>query len=91
MCIRDRLYPPKCPVTSTTSPIKNKFLCLFDIIVFEESSLVSTPPKVTSAVLYPSDPIGLINQEFIFSLTCFNILLDNSEIFPVTLFSLQII
>jgi len=66
-------------------------LCLLDIIVFDDNSLVLTPPKVTSAVLYPSDPVGLISQEFIFSLSCFNILLDSSEIFPLTLFSLQII
>ena len=48
-----KLYPPKCPVTSITSPIKNNPEYFLDIIVFEDNSSVSTPPKVTSAVLYP--------------------------------------
>ena len=52
---------------------------------------MSTPPRVTSAVLYPSDPVGLITQVFIDSLSCFNNLFDNSDIFPLILFSLQII
>jgi hypothetical protein len=52
-------------VTSTTSPIKNKPGYFLTIIVFDDNSLVFTPPKVTSAVLYPSDPAGLISQEFI--------------------------
>ena len=46
-----KLYPPKYPVTSTTSPTKNNPGYFLDIIVFEDNSSVSTPPKVTSAVL----------------------------------------
>ncbi len=45
-----KLKPPKWPVTSTTSPIKNNPGTLRLSIVFAESSSVSTPPAVTSAL-----------------------------------------
>ena len=44
-----KLKPPRWPVTSTTSPMKNRPGTLLVSIVLAESSLVSTPPAVTSA------------------------------------------
>ena len=44
-----KLKPPRWPVTSTTSPMKYNPGTFFDSIVCDESSLVSTPPAVTSA------------------------------------------
>ena len=44
-----KLKPPRWPVTSTTSPMKNRPGTLRDSIVLAESSSVSTPPAVTSA------------------------------------------
>jgi hypothetical protein len=45
-----KLNPPSCPVTSTTSPMKYKPGVLRLSIVLAESSRVSTPPIVTSAL-----------------------------------------
>src|ERR1700720_1497511 len=55
-----KLNPPRCPVTSTTSPIKNNPGIFRLSIVLAESSSVSTPPAVTSAFSYPSVPAGTI-------------------------------
>src|SRR5579872_4110927 len=44
-----KLNPPRWPVTSTTSPMKNSPGTFLASIVFAESSSVSTPPAVTSA------------------------------------------
>ena len=55
-----KLWPPRCPVTSTTSPMKYSPETFLASRVFEESSSVSTPPFVTSAVRKPSVPAGLI-------------------------------
>src|ERR1700677_2872967 len=44
-----KLNPPSCPVTSTTSPMKNNPGTLRLSMVLLESSPVSTPPAVTSA------------------------------------------
>ena len=44
-----KLNPPRWPVTSTTSPMKNKPGILRLSMVLAESSSVSTPPAVTSA------------------------------------------
>src|SRR6185437_749291 len=44
-----KLKPPRWPVTSTTSPTKYRPGTLRHSMVLEESSLVSTPPAVTSA------------------------------------------
>jgi mRNA interferase YafQ len=44
-----KLKPPRCPVTSTTSPMKYRPGALRHSMVFDESSAVSTPPAVTSA------------------------------------------
>ena len=63
--------------------MKNKPECLFDIIVLEERSLVSTPPKVTSAVRYPSVPVGFNFQEFKNDAKFNSTLLGISEIFPL--------
>lgn len=46
-----KLKPPKCPVTSSTSPIKYKPFTFFASNVFELISSVFTPPSVTSAFL----------------------------------------
>src|ERR1051325_24564 len=44
-----KLYPPRCPVTSTTSPTTYNPGTSLASMVLEESSFVSTPPRVTSA------------------------------------------
>ena len=49
-------------MTSTTSPIKYKPFIDLVSKVFDDNSFVSTPPIVTSAVLYPSLPEGLTDQ-----------------------------
>src|SRR5580693_2834167 len=54
-----KLKPPRWPVTSTTSPMKNRPGTLRLSIVFADSSLVSTPPAVTSALSKPSVPAGI--------------------------------
>src|SRR5579885_1584670 len=53
-----KLNPPRCPVTSTTSPMKYRPGIFLHSIVFAESSSVSTPPTVTSAFSKPSVPEG---------------------------------
>ena len=45
-----KLWPPRWPVTSTTSPIKNSPGTFLLSIVLLDSSSVSTPPAVTSAL-----------------------------------------
>ncbi|KAG0934879.1 hypothetical protein G6F31_016027 [Rhizopus arrhizus] len=45
-----KLYPPSQPVTSSTSPTKCRPGTRLDSIVEDETSAVSTPPRVTSAV-----------------------------------------
>ena len=55
-------------------------------MVLEDNSLVLTPPKVTSAVLYPSEPVGFIIQVLIASLNCFKILLDIQKYFHLLYF-----
>src|SRR5581483_7712460 len=45
-----KLKPPRWPVTSTTSPIKNRPGTLRLSIVLADNSSVSTPPAVTSAL-----------------------------------------
>src|ERR1700675_3494067 len=57
-----KLKPPSCPVTSTTSPMKKRPGTRFDSMVLGESSPVSTPPTVTSALPYPSVPSGLTSH-----------------------------
>ena len=46
-----KLKPPRWPVTSTTSPIKNRPGTFLTSMVLDDSSRVSTPPSVTSAFL----------------------------------------
>ena len=46
-----KLWPPRWPVTSTTSPIKCSPGTDLDCISFDDSISVDTPPSVTSAVL----------------------------------------
>src|SRR5580693_4361136 len=53
-----KLNPPRCPVTSTTSPIKNNPDTRRLSNVLLDNSSVSTPPAVTSAFSYPSVPAG---------------------------------
>src|SRR5208282_76721 len=57
-----KLKPPRWPVTSTTSPMKNRPGTLRLSMVLAESSAVSTPPAVTSAFSEPSVPAGEIAQ-----------------------------
>src|SRR6266403_4235927 len=57
-----KLKPPRWPVTSTTSPIKNSPGTFRLSIVLLESSSVSTPPAVTSALSYPSVSSGTTLQ-----------------------------
>jgi len=45
-----KLKPPRWPVTSITSPMKNNPGTDLDSKVFDDNSAVSTPPSVTSAV-----------------------------------------
>jgi len=63
--------------------MKNNPGCFFDIIVLEESSSVSTPPLVTSAVLYPSVPMGLSLQLLKKHPISLIYLLETSIIFPL--------
>src|SRR5579872_2570327 len=66
-----KLNPPRWPVTSKTSPMKNRPDTFRHSIVLGESSLVSIPPAVTSALAYPSVPEGTISQRWIcFSISC---------------------
>ena len=57
-----------------------------DAKVLEETSLLSTPPKVTSAFENPSLPFGIISQQLIFSAIILNFLLLKSASQPLILF-----
>src|SRR5207245_4801247 len=57
-----KLKPPKWPVTSTTSPMKNSPGAFRLSIVLLDSSSVSTPPAVTSAFSSPSVSTGITLQ-----------------------------
>ena len=45
-----KLKPPRCPVTSTTSPMKNNPDTVLHSIDLDDRASVSTPPRATSAV-----------------------------------------
>ena len=57
-----KLYPPSQPVTSIASPTMYNPRTRLDIMDFDDTSSVAMPPNVTSAVRYPSDPLGRRDQ-----------------------------
>src|SRR5271166_1057048 len=57
-----KLYPPSHPVTSTASPMKYRPVTARASIVRDERPAVSMPPTVTSALLHPSESMGVTSH-----------------------------